>query len=406
MTTATATPPIGQKQTVISTAAMEYANRPPDERYPSLDALCTAATTIKDQSKEAVVNVKDLKVTTLDPAAMQGLVLPKHLNLPEVRRGNHNGLALISPKGMPATFTHWSFGQFCRSVGAPATFLRDDLSADLTRDVLNYRIGQTSSDINLLVQWTPQLPKVRAATSDSYGRVWDGNLYPALRDQLFAHRTPQGDSWKLPPVWGKPGDTAGAFMGDRDSFLIMIDGGSIVNNPSHDIRDTRRPMYRGVMVRNSDVGLTSVLIECVLFDYICGNLNLWGALIDRRFRRRHVGKSVLRDTIREIGMIAKQWTTRTAAQDEAIIKGLMEHQIATSREAVIDELRKMGMTKDDANSAYDACEQYESASPFSYWGIANGVTRMSQLTDYRSDRQDLDQLASAILQRGRKLVAA
>lgn len=105
---------------VIKTANREYANRPKDERLPSVQALIDQATYDRDHSAERTYNLKDLAVVTDRDVA--GIEL--------------GTLALQSPKGT-AGFTHWSFGQLCRTVGAPAGYLRD-LPPTLAADCLNH----------------------------------------------------------------------------------------------------------------------------------------------------------------------------------------------------------------------------------------------------------------------------
>lgn len=371
-------------QTVIGTAFSQYANRPADERFPSLDALIAASEAERRASAEKTYAIKDLR------AVVDG-----------------SSVALESPRGV-AHLSHWAFGQFARTVGAPAGYLRE-LPAELAAANVNHGISVTQADVNLLVK-APNgnpVPVIRAATSQTYGRVWDHELYTAARDQIFAHDTKNGQ-WVLPPTWN--GEPAGAYRGDRDSFLIQVDGGSIVDNPSN-AKENRgtdgRPMFRGVMIGNSEVGNGSVWIDCVLFDFVCGNHNLWGAVIDKRFRRRHVGSKVLRDTIRQIATIAREWTNHSAERDAAIVKSLCDNEIAATKEALIAELRELGATKEQAEQAYDRCEQTESVSPRSFWGIASGLTRVSQDSGFQDERLSLDQLASKIMAIGaRKLVAA
>ena len=149
-------------------------------------------------------------------------------------------------------------------------------------------------------------------------------------------------------------------------------------------------MYRGLLVRNSEVGASSITIEPILYRYVCGNHMLWGAVVDKAFKRRHVGARVLRDTIREISTIAYRWTQQSAARDEAIIRGLINSEIASTRAAVIDELQNIGATKDAATAAYDACERTETVSPRSFWGAAQGLTRVSQESGHQDDRYTLD----------------
>lgn len=372
--------------TTIATAAREYASRPKDERYPSLDALIAVAAEDKQLSRERGYNLHDLTVAA-----------------------TAEGLRLRSGRG-EAEFTHWSFGQLSRAVGAPAGFLRDGLTPDLAADVLNHRISEqpptAASTILVRAANGHPVPTVRSITSESYGRVWDADLYGSIARML----TDQGGSWQLPPTWS--GEPAGAYRGDRDSFLIVVNGGSIVTDPSLRTAPAGGSgsgdpsgLYRGLLVRNSEVGASSVTIESILYRFVCGNHMLWGATIDRSFRRRHVGVHALRDTIREIGQIAVRWGNRSAAQDEALIHRLMDLELAATRDGVIAEGRSLGLTAEQAAAAYDRCVQTEAVSPRSFWGLAQGVTRISQDSGYQGDRYALDQIAGLILARGAKVAA-
>jgi hypothetical protein len=367
----------------ISTAARQYANRPKDERFGSVADLVESAREDKRLSAECTYSLRDLSVMP-DP-------------LREVPGSVDHGIVLQSPKGL-ATFTHWSFGQLCRMVGAPASYVRD-LPPALGADCLNHGLHESAasgSDAVLLVKSNGCDPVVRAVNSDSYGRVWDAPLYGEIKNLIMD----QDSSWTLPPTW--TGEPAGAYRGDRDSFLILTNGGSIVADPSISSADGH--MYRGLLVRNSEVGASSVVIEAILYRYVCGNHMLWGAMVDRSFRRRHVGARALRDTIREIGRIAISWSNRSASSDEAIVRSLIDHEIAHTQAAVVDELRKMGATRDQAETAFIRCEQQETASPRSFWGVAQGLTRLSQDAPYQDERYQLDRLAAQVLQRGAKLV--
>jgi ribosomal protein S18 acetylase RimI-like enzyme len=367
--------------TTILTAHRQYASRPADERFDSLDALIAHSLDDKNLSAERTYNLKDLQVAPTSDGDLQ----------------------LVSPRGA-AAFTHWSFGQLARTVGAPAGYLREQLSPELAAACLNH--GLTSSPVgtsaNLLVRGANGAPPiVRACTSESYGRVWDAELLSGARNSVFAHASAgSGHEWQTPRAWS--GENAGLYRGDRDSFVIQIDGGSIVTDPSAG-QDGR--LSRGIMIRNSEVGASSIVIECVLFRYICGNLMIWGATIDRQFRRRHVGTRVLRDVLRELHTIAYRWTHRSAAQDEAIIRSLIDHELASTREAVIDELRAIGATREQATHAYETAEKTEQAGPRSFWGIAQGLTRDSQQAEYQDDRYALDKLAGLVLARGAKVAA-
>lgn len=397
----------------ITTAAREYARRPADEKFPTLAALVNHCAAEKAHTLEKNYNLRDLAFvpTVIGTGGQQTADRTTDPAKAEVQ--------IESPRGR-AKLTHWSFGQLCRDLETPAGFLRDGVPAALAADVLNYRITQAPAgksinaliragaalvDAGLTADGTPAREQaiIRAATSDSYGRVWDADLYGQIA-RTFGN-DPQ---WELPPTWegGADGPRSGAYRGDRDSFLILTNGGSIVIDPSISTGGDGGSLYRGIMVRNSEVGAASVVIETILFRYICGNHMLWGAVYDKQFRRRHVGAKVLRDTIRTINQTARDWSNRPASQDEAIIKGLIALELAATKDAVIDELRTIGATREQAEAAYAKCERTENASPRSYWGAAQGLTRMSQECPYQDGRYLLDQLAAAVLARGAKRVAA
>ncbi len=371
----------------ITTASNEYANRPKDERFGSLGELISAAEFERDHSVERSYNLRDLRAVAV--AVDNGV------------RPDATSIMLESPKGR-AAFTHYSFGQLARTVGAPAAYLRT-LPAAIAADALNY--GLKDADLtagkraNLLIKANGGTPIVRAATSDTYGRVWDASLYGVL-GRYFGDgaKSSQGE-WQSPPTWS--GEAAGSYRGDRDSFVIRIDGGSIVGDPRGFSGGGNGRLNRGIMVRNSEVGHCSITLECILFDFVCGNHILWGAVVDKTFRRRHVGADISHKVISAILQIARRYNSRSASQDEAIIRTLVSSEIASSKDAVVDELKKLGYSKIDAIDAYDTCEAADpTLNPRSFWGIAAGTTRASQASGHQDERLALDQLAAAVLRKG------
>lgn len=365
----------------IATAQREYYARPQDERIPSLAALLTLGDAKKRNSLAKTYNAKDL---TIDATA--------------------GSIAVRVPSGAQAAPSHWAFGQLARSVGAPAGYLRT-LPPELISANLNHGLTHTppSTDLNLLLTLDPTqpdaLPTVRAATSERYGRVWDVDLHRPVIDTLTSGR--DGQDWHLPTAWdGKP---AGAYVGDRDSFLLLINGGSIVEDPS--AQQGNGAMYRGIMLRNSEVGACSIVIETVFFRFVCGNLMLWGAAFDQRFRRRHVGDNAGRDAKRTAYELARGISQRSASQDESLVRGLISHELASTEAGVMDELKKLKLTDDEAKAAWISAIAQDQ-NPRSYWGIAQGITATSQESGYQDERYALDLKAAAVLKQGRVLVAA
>lgn len=362
---------------VISTAANQYYNRPADERYDSPQDLLNFSAARKLASREVDYNAKDL------------IIRPS-----ETQTG---AIQIQSPRGA-ANLTPWSHAQLCRFVGAPGGYIKT-LPADVQADALNFGLRKTTPGTTariLAERKDDGSITARAVTSESYGRLWDSEWLAPIVSHLVGR-----EGWTTPPTWdGKP---AGAYSSDRDSFLIVVNGGSIVTDPS--VRNGSGQMYRGLMLRNSEVGAAAYWMEEVLFQFVCGNHNLWGAVIGQQYRRRHVGSNVLRDVLRTIGSLARRISTRPASADETIIRSLIDLEVASTQQGVIDELRKMGATQEDAAAAYDRCVRQFDASPRSYWGIAQGLTAASQDTGYQDERLTLDQLAAKVLQKGKARIA-
>lgn len=387
----------------ITTANREYARRPKDECYPSLAALSENAAKQKARSGERTYSLRDLKFKAekiIVPGGGDRTTPAKEVT--EVR--------LVSPAGKAAKLTHWAFGQACSLLQSPAAYLRDGLSAEVACDALNYRISQAENkkDALLLIEAgagtkaeaAKAAPTIRSITGKSYGRVWDADLYGGILETLA-----KDGKWQLPPTWS--GEPRGAYRGDRDSFLILCEGGSIVTDPTLTSKGNENQMFRALMVRNSEVGAASVSIERILYRYVCGNHMLWGAMVDKRYKRRHVGRdNVMRDTMREVASVAYDWRTEDPKGITEIIKLLADKEIAHTDDAVVDELVGLGMTEEEANKALNLCEKNEQVSSRTWWGAVQGITRMSQESGHQDERLEWDLFAAQVLAKGRQLVAA
>jgi hypothetical protein len=313
-----------------------------------------------------------------------------------------DSVALQSPHGR-ASFSHWSFGQLARLIGAPAGYIRE-LPPELAARCINHGIATAPSGTvaSLLVQdgnGCDASPRIRACTSETYARVWDEEIYSAILDTIVS-RDP---SWQAEIM----------SRSDRDSYLTLTNKRATLQDPSVQaiVNDPNAAaggiMYRSLTIGNSETGARSLTIDGGLYRARCKNLMLWSFALDRSFRRRHVGKTrLVRDAIREIQTFAYAYVNRSAERDNAIIRQLIDRELAHSKDAVIDELQAIGATREQAIDAYERCERTEHVSPRSFWGTAQGLTRLSQDCPYQDGRFLLDQLASKVLARGARLVAA
>ena len=357
----------------LTAAARQYATRPPDERYPSLEALQTAAQVDKNLAFEAT---RKLGTLAVEVGTRTGAV--------DLRGAN----------GHAARLTHWAFAQVARLIGTTAAYLGLGPPALIEHNLREglARRGDDNAGILLRRGGPTQPHTLRAITGSRYGRVWDADLYAAVQEAL--------PGWSLPPTW--TGEPAGAYRGDRDSFLILTHGGSIVDDPTLAGRQDSR-LFRGVMIHNSEVGANAVSIAAILYRFICGNHLIWGASVveDLSYRRRHVGRqSALDDTRSAVARIGTAWGDRPAGADQALIATLARLDVATTTTLVVEELRKVGVPEQAATLAVASAEANE-RQPRSYWGVAQGLTRVSQGSGHQNARLALDSAAGAILGQGR-----
>src|SRR5207244_11234836 len=92
---------MGVSAVTAYTAHREWASRPPDERYASVDALYEAARARRDRTEERTIETGAFRTQAL---ASDDLT--------------------VKTSGRAAALTHWSFGQLATIAGAPPNYLR------------------------------------------------------------------------------------------------------------------------------------------------------------------------------------------------------------------------------------------------------------------------------------------
>ncbi len=89
----------------IGRVSSEWFSRPDDERYLSLSDLHRAVSARTDRARVRTVESSEIRV--------------------DAARDNAERLSLIVPGSQtPIAPTHWSYGQLCSLVGAPASYMR------------------------------------------------------------------------------------------------------------------------------------------------------------------------------------------------------------------------------------------------------------------------------------------
>jgi hypothetical protein len=380
----------------ITTAQSNWFNRPADERFSSLTALHAAAQADRYESIERPIPVGDLKVKTDDTGSR----------------------ILLNGRTHAAAMTHYAFSQLATLAGAPAGYMRR-LPAPLAVNCLAHGL-QSLADETKRTHHKVYLRAARdasgafdptqgmtakAVTSNDYARIYDADLVERLI--RIQENNPQ---WHLPTDWNNT--PSGAFRGDRDLFVLMVDGGSVVEDPTISLSAgtdaNARAMFRGMILRNSEVGHCALTLQTFMFRVVCGNLCIWGAENIKTIRRRHVGAAhSLMWKVQDGFNAARLAADRPASRDEQAIARLNTIELGKNADEVTRVGQDAGLSAPLARSAYELATIHED-NPRSVWGYAQGITRASQQTadGHQDDRLAIDRIAGALLTKHTRAVYA
>jgi hypothetical protein len=377
-------------------ASRQWAVRPEDERFSSLEEMHAACAGYRGQAAEARVRYADLRV---EPDGSE--------------------VALVGGAGLTAKLTHWAFGQLAARAGAPASYLRD-LPATLAASCMNHGLAERAhnGDMAKLMFHRNGSLILRATTGVDYSRIWNSDI----TESLLAL---PGDGWRVPPARparsGQRGTRvataadvlraggfglsinigdeiapAGLYASDHDMFAFMVNESRQIAGPDG------TPLSRGVFVWNSEVGGGSFGAMTFYYRHVCGNHIVWGASGVEEVRLRHVGQAVPK-AFRVLRVELRKYADSSASDEQATLARSATVEIAATKDDVIDAIfrrRIAGLTRARIGEAYDEAEsRYPvDGNPRTAWGLAQGVTRLSQKSAYADERVELDKAAGKVLQ--------
>ena len=361
---------IGVSAVNAYTAHREWASRPPDERSASVHALYEAARARRIRTEERTIETVAVRTEAVGADA----------------------LALRDTSGRQAALTNWSFEQLAGIAGAPPKYLRT-LPAAIASDAINYGLHRQRREQHQLLLDRDDPWTVHAVTSPRYARVHHDELTARVLDLMAQH-----PAWSLPlgykdGVFGAERVPSGAYLGDRDMFLFLVDGNRDLDDPT----DTSHAgLFRGFILRNSDVGAAALTLDVFLFRAVCGNNIIWGFQHVAGFRRRHIGASIHHAWTHSLGEV-RAALDADLATDRTILLRATSQELGATREKVIDVVvQRLDLPRKHALDAYTMAEQHET-NPRSVWGYVQGLTRLSQHTPWQDTRFTLDRAASRLL---------
>jgi hypothetical protein len=388
-------------------ASNQWSERPADERFASLQDLYATTKKYADEAIEKKAEFGDLRVENVD-----------------------GDVKLVGRQGIPARLTHWAFGQLCQRIGAPASYLRD-LPATLAAQNLNHGLAQrvkntaNESLANLLFHkngdWL-----LRSILTDDYSRIWnheiaerligleaDFNWTPAKPTTHWQSDVPVGTciicqgtgkaiSIENPEVEenckycaGTGKELPALYASDHDLFAFLINRDLTIEEKG----SNGAPLFKGVIVQNSEVGASSIKITRFVGRDICGNHIIWGASQVVDLRIRHVGNA--REKWAGYVAAVRKYAEESVSEIESKIAYSKVKLIADTKENVLDALfgkrQAHGLSKTALEAGYNAVRPDQDGDANTLWGFVQGLTRYSQTLGFADKRTEVDRAAGKIL---------
>jgi hypothetical protein len=185
-------------------------------------------------------------------------------------------------------------------------------------------------------------------------------------------------------------------------FMFLI-------NEADPISDgTSHPLFRGMMLWNSEVGDMSLGGMAFLLKGVCGNHIVHDATNVFEFNFRHVGKVQSR-TNSALEVEIKKYAESSATEQTAKIEAAKRMVLGATKDEVIDAVlgfartKKLnGLNEPVLSAAYDKAEEHSSwygVGPKTVYGMVNGLTEVSQrITSHTDDRMAIDKAAGRVME--------
>lgn len=368
----------------IGRVSSEWFSRPDDERYLSLSALYAAVRARADRATARTTETRTLRV--------------------EASRGDAERLALIVPgREEPIAPTHWSFGQMCSLVGAPAGYMRQ-LPAPLAGINMQHGLLSHRAELVKTLEADDGRIELRTVTGPDYGRIWDHELVAAVM-KIAGEGT--GDTrWKVPglldwstmthnPFVEVTKDTTTLYASDRDVFLFLVDD-------AHPIEAGRLPngdpdlYFRGFYCWNSEVGSKTLGMASFYLRAVCMNRNIWGAEGFEEISIRH-SKFASHRFAHQAAPALERFATSSPAPFLAGIRAAREQTVARKDEDRESFLRRRGFSRPETEKIIATVLEEEGRPPESIFDFVQGITALARAKPHQDARLELEGKAAKLL---------
>jgi hypothetical protein len=358
----------------LTQASRQWASRPYDERFLSLNELAVKVSRQRSMSRAPVV-------------ASKALTVVPHKEDPK------QGIQVVGPAGNPVTPTNWSFGQLATLSGAPAGYLRT-LPAPLVADCMNYglQFKREVEDVGLLLTKEADHTSLRAATGPRYGRIWNEEIVEAL---IAKHGDGRTGKFRVPGEFGKQVEITRAnttiYGSDRDIFVFLADEENRIEIPNR--RNGKSgSLAKGFFVWNSEVGSNTIGAKFFFFDYTCSNRIVWGAQDVQEIRIRHTPSAPHR-WIEEINPVLVEYANASTTSVKEMIASAQQKRVDDDLDAFLAK-RFTGPQITQIKAAH---EREEHRPIETLWDAVTGVTAYAKTIEHQDNRVAMETLGGKLL---------
>lgn len=363
----------------------QWASRPADERFLSLNDLRDAVHAREVASYEAPINTRKIELIAPDPTTLE----------------DTHKLAIHMGNGEIVAPNHWSFGQLCGLAKAPASYLRK-LPSQLVADCLTHdlRYNRSGDQVKAYISDDTML----AATGPDYGRIYDREVVEAV--QQIAGSGNGEMRWKIPgvmdwrshiynPLAPVTTDSTTLYASDRDVFIFLVDDLNPIEvgklkDGSPDL------MFRGFYVTNSEVGAGSLRLAAFYLRAVCMNRNLWGVENFEELTMRHSKYAPAR-FIEEARPALASFANGSSQKLIDGVKAAKAAKIADDKDDAIEFLQSRNFSRKKALEILDQGEMEEGQPVRTVWDMAQALTANARNEKNNDSRVAIETVAKKIL---------
>lgn len=394
----------------LDVASKQWATRPADERYATLDELQTFLETRYRASREITRDLSTIRAVGLPDGDVRLEGSRGQANLTHHSFNQLASMATLSGDTLRSAIEH-----FVNPAKASA-WVADGINMGLEGRV--HEIQTTDTRKSRVANILFQLPNneqpgsalvARSFNTEKYSRIWDLNIVAKLMRPLWE------EGFTNPPAMDGP---AGLYASDRDMFILAAPQNvARINMPGVRSEDSSlggfqigdQTFYPFIIAQNSEVGGGQMArFMGGLLQEICGNHILWGARDVVSFSVKHVAAvsnpdgawNRLHDGFMDF---LRDWTKAGTLNERQTLQAAMEFHVAKDKNTTVEFLTDKGWSQKAAKGAIEVIEKGDLSTGIldqdvtRLFNIVAALTAMAREMPHQDNRVLFEQKATKLL---------